>query len=413
MVRTGIAIGVILAVVAAGERRVAHACGGCFAPPGEVTTVDGHRMVIALSTAETVLWDQIVYSGDPSDFVWVLPVPSERVKVELAEADFFQQIDAGTAPTITPASPPPCTFANAAECGGCGGGSADAGYADDPSDGVTVYDRDVVGPYEVVTLGAEDPNALYDWLTVRGYAIPESTVPALEYYIDRQSVFVVMRLAPGQGVSAMQPVRVRYPGYMATFPLKMVVVGASGRLDLALWVIAEQRYQARNYGTVRVDEAQLSWDWAASRSNYEELFEAAVLAGNSRAWVVEHASPLADLGLGGDARVDAEVAAAHIPYPYITRLRTRMLVDHIDQDMELAPSADAGPVSSQLVATIDVNYDQFVCAAGPPPDCAVAGHGSMNRSLGSLLLFALVALSLRRRKTQAARDGGSSTWNGR
>ena len=282
------------------------------------------------------------------------------------------------------------------------------------SDGVTVYDRDIVGPYEMVTLGAEDPNALYDWLTLRGYAIPESTVPALEYYIDRHSVFVVLRLAPGEGINAMQPVRVRYPGYMATFPLKMVVVGASGVLDLALWVIAEQRYEARNYGTARVDESQLAWDWSSNLSNYQALFDAAVLAGNSRAWVVEHASPLADLGLSGDAAADAEVAAAHIPYPYLTRLRTRMLIDHIDQDMELAPSADATDVSSQLVAAIDVNYDQAICASGPPPDCAVAGHGPVNRYLGTLLLFGLVAVALRRRrKPQAARVGGMTTWNGR
>ncbi|HTM19610.1 MAG TPA: DUF2330 domain-containing protein, partial [Kofleriaceae bacterium] len=167
--RTWMLLGVAV-LAAAGERR-AEACGGCFAPPGEVTRVDGHRMVIALSTAETVLWDQIVYSGSASDFVWVLPVPSPLVKLELADEAFFTQLDAGTAPTIVPASPSPCSSANAASCGGGGGDSVPVD--DDPSDGVTVYDRDVVGPYEMVTLGSEDPNALYDWLTLRGYAIPE------------------------------------------------------------------------------------------------------------------------------------------------------------------------------------------------------------------------------------------------
>jgi hypothetical protein len=377
------------------------ACGGCFSPPDVVTTVDGHRMVISLSPAETVLWDQIVYSGAPEDFVWVLPVPSELVKIELAEAAFFEQIDAATAPTVTPASPSPCAAAQAASCGGCGEATSADSADDDPSDGVTVFDHSVVGPYETVTLGSEDPDALYDWLSTRGYAVPESTVPTLEFYIDKQSVFVVMRLAPGEGVDAMQPVRVRYPGYMATFPLAMVVVGAYGVLDLALWVIAEQRYEARNYGTVRIDETQLSWDWATNRSNYGELFDAAVLAGNSRAWVVEHASSLEQVYLGGDADADEAVARLHQPYPYITRLRTRMLVDHINEDLELAPAEDPTDVPSQLLATIDVNYDEGQCVFTTQPGTCGAANGTAGaRRGGWLLLVGLVAAGVvgRRRR---------------
>src|SRR4051812_47597712 len=62
----------------------ASACGGCSHP--EVTTstssgmktaqvVTDHRMVFALSLTRTTLWDQIRYSGEPEDFIWVLPVP--------------------------------------------------------------------------------------------------------------------------------------------------------------------------------------------------------------------------------------------------------------------------------------------------------------------------------------------------
>jgi len=398
MTRAGIAAGVISMVVAVAGERQASACGGCLSPPGEVTAVDGHRMVIALKTTETVLWDQIVYHGAPQDFAWVLPVPTSTVKIELASEAFFTELDAGTAPTIVPASPPPCSAAYAAECGGCGGGGAAGDQGDWGSgDGVTVFDHDVVGPYETVTIGSEDPDALYAWLDLRGYAVPESAVPALQHYIDLHSVFVVLRLAPGEGVDAMQPVRVRYPGYMATFPLEMVVIGASGVLDLALWVIAEQRYQARNYGTVAVDTGQLAWDWQANRSNYQELFDAAVLAGGNRAWVVEHASPLADISFGDDAGTDPVLANASLPYAYVTRLRTRVLVDHVDQDLELAPAADASDVSSSLVATIDVNYEcpGATAAAGPP--CSAGGHGAIPAP-GSLLLGLAVAFALRRRR---------------
>jgi hypothetical protein len=55
----------------------AAACGGCFHVPnpmGTPTAVNAHRMVIVVAPGQTILWDQIVYEGDPSDFVWVLPV---------------------------------------------------------------------------------------------------------------------------------------------------------------------------------------------------------------------------------------------------------------------------------------------------------------------------------------------------
>jgi hypothetical protein len=52
----------------------AEACGGCFVQPSERTVVTDHRMALSISTTQTVLWDQIRYSGDPAEFAWVLPV---------------------------------------------------------------------------------------------------------------------------------------------------------------------------------------------------------------------------------------------------------------------------------------------------------------------------------------------------
>src|SRR5262245_2348241 len=51
----------------------AHACGGCFVMQSENTQVTSHRMILSVSPQETTLWDQIVYSGAPQSFAWVLP----------------------------------------------------------------------------------------------------------------------------------------------------------------------------------------------------------------------------------------------------------------------------------------------------------------------------------------------------
>jgi hypothetical protein len=98
--------------------RPATACGGCFAPPETITSVDSHRMVVALSTERTTLWDQIRYTGAPEDFVWVLPVPRAVPDLEVADALFFEQLDAATAPRMVP---PPFTPPNCPNAPGAGG----------------------------------------------------------------------------------------------------------------------------------------------------------------------------------------------------------------------------------------------------------------------------------------------------
>ena len=81
------------------DPRDASACGGCFVPPvqTERTVVTDHRMAFAISTQQTVLWDQIRYAGDPREFAWVLPVRPGS-KIELSTDAWFAALDASTQP---------------------------------------------------------------------------------------------------------------------------------------------------------------------------------------------------------------------------------------------------------------------------------------------------------------------------
>ncbi|HSO40819.1 MAG TPA: hypothetical protein VLT33_50180, partial [Labilithrix sp.] len=61
---------VACATLLSGERE-ALACGGCFheaptqqKPVVESSVVSDHRMVLALAPQQTILWDQIRYTGD-------------------------------------------------------------------------------------------------------------------------------------------------------------------------------------------------------------------------------------------------------------------------------------------------------------------------------------------------------------
>ena len=80
----------------------ARACGGCFHPENqpETTVVTGHRMVLSISPKQTVLWDQVEYAGSPSEFAWVLPV-RQGAYVEVGNDAWFETLDAATSTRVT------------------------------------------------------------------------------------------------------------------------------------------------------------------------------------------------------------------------------------------------------------------------------------------------------------------------
>lgn len=395
------------------EPRAAEACGGCFSPPETVTTVDSHRMVVSLSATETILWDQIRYSGSPEDFVWVLPVPSEEARVELGSEDFFVLLEAQSAPVIL-APPPPRTFCGQSASVGCGFGGAaadDSPAAADAGTGVEVHREETVGPYETVVISSRETGALQLWLGENGYAVPPAVIPTMEWYANAGNAFVVLRLAPGEDTTAMQPIRVRYPGYMASFPLRMVKVGAAQLLELSLWIIADQRYETANYPTVQIDPSRLAWDWNQGRSRYPELFDQTIDEAGGNAWIVEHASILEGeywdswTGATYSAPDDVAAAIANVPGRFVTRLRTRMLLDHLGEDLELRQSANNSFVDRNLTPGLEIDRPADVdCGDDDGGDrglfcTATIGKKARGVLTGFALLgFAMVALRWRRRR---------------
>jgi len=339
-------------------------------------------MVISLSPDRTTLWDQIRYDGAPEDFVWILPVPSPKTVIELAPSEFFDELDGNTAPLV---SPKPSSSGPSI---GCGGGDVAAELG--PDGDVIVYDTGVVGPYETLTIGSENPEALYTWLLEHDYQVTDETAATMDGYIEKGNLFVILRLAPDEGTEAMQPVRISYPGYMATFPLEMVKVGASGVLSLSLWVVAEQRYEAYNYANTTIDEKRLVYDWLDSSSNYDAVFRRALEDAGGRAWVTEYAGPVPYVPSASEeiARIKDDIG-----YPFVTRLRTTARVEYLNEDLVLTPARDPSPVSRFLTAGQEIGRP-----AGLDSGCAAGRLGRLH-PLGLIGLAGLLALGRRRRRS--------------
>jgi len=269
----------------------ADACGGCFIVPTENTVVTGHRMAVSISPDRSILWDQIQYSGNASDFSWVLPVKQGAV-IEVASDAFFDVLEAATQASV---SPPPegCAQTNANNSGlGCG---ADDAVAFDGSrsesganGGVQVVHEGTVGPYETVTLRATEPNALRDWLDDNGYALPDDVAPIVDAYVEEEFDFIALKLSPNQGVQQMQPVRIVSPGSSVALPLRMVAAGAGATVDLVLYVIGEGRYEARDYDNVAIDPGLVTWDFRSDTTDYSEQRLRALEGNEGRTWLTAY-----------------------------------------------------------------------------------------------------------------------------
>jgi len=293
-----------MAWMVAGERD-ASACGGCIqpAPPPAETEVESvitdEKMIFSISQDQTTLYDEIEYSGSPKDFAWVLPVKG-TVTVGLSADILFQTINALTATVITSpptGCPPPPT------CGGGGGGGCLAGgssSASAPSDfaadggaalgghgAVTVTSQKQVGPYETVQLHSTDGSALTDWLAAHKYVLSKADAPVIAAYVADHFDFLALRLAPGEGVHAMQPVRVTSKGASISLPLHMVAVGTGATTGITIWVVADGRWEPQNFPTFTISDSDIAWDWASQSSNYETVRLAKEATFKGRGWQIE------------------------------------------------------------------------------------------------------------------------------
>ena len=328
---TAIVAGLGLAAALVGYEGNATACGACFASSSESTIVNDHRKALSISKEHTILWDQISYSGNPQEFAYVIPArPGTRL--EPSKEAWFTSLDASTRPIImSPQSGggggggyypgggggggysngydsagnskgsggccSSATLASSYESAGANASSsADAGAfaggnsaPETPREPVTIVDQAVVGPYETVTLRANEPGALQKWLVANGYEIPEIAGPIIETYVAEQFDFIALRLRPGKDVRAMEPIRIVSPGADPSLPLRLMQIGVGAKVGITLWVVTEGRYHTENFPDAVVDFTKLVWDQSQARSNYQELSQAAMASGEGRGFLTEFA----------------------------------------------------------------------------------------------------------------------------
>lgn len=296
--------GVVVAAAALARSGDASACGACYANSSESTVVNDHKMAFSIQKQRTILWDQISYSGNPSEFAYVIPA-KPGTRLEPSNEAWFTALEASTRPIIMAPQSSGGGYGDDESSSGCcssssmTSASSESGGGGGQRENVQVVDQSVVGPYETVTIRSTDPQALQSWLQQHGYAIPSNSGPIIASYVEAGLDFIALRLRPGLDARAMAPIRIVSPGTDTALPLRMMQIGAGAKVGITLYVIGEGRYHTASFPDVPIDFDKLIWDYGQSRSNYQELSLAAMASNDGRGFITEYADrPSFDMSAG-------------------------------------------------------------------------------------------------------------------
>jgi len=236
----------------------ASACGIYIPKEGDGGVVQERALVRWLDGVEDVVLEMSV-SGETQEAAWIFPVPAPA-KVQLGDAAIFDVLEELTKPQIEE---------KVIYGEGAVGGAP-------PGKGVTLLERQTLGPFDVSSLAATDADALRTWLDENGYTFSAGVGDVIQPYIDQEWYFVAIRLqlqdtaAPLTG--ALDPLWVTFPAETLVYPMRAAAMG-SGSLPVFLYLLAEHRLKLSD--SIRFGEDEISFaDWVKP----EQLEQASPLA---------------------------------------------------------------------------------------------------------------------------------------
>ncbi|HEY4057797.1 MAG TPA: DUF2330 domain-containing protein [Kofleriaceae bacterium] len=308
---------VLLASMLAGitmcaQIRQADACG-CLHPP-EVPSGDfavnqrAEQIIFETEPGFVTAHILINYSGAPSSFAWIVPVP-EAPEIGISPVSAFAMIDQGTAPRINvqtinecPQSEWSCRYHDQPSCGGFFGGGYDdgaspGGFADAGASGdaggnggnppVTVISTQRVGDYETVTFRSDEAGAATQWLRDNGFIVNSTMSIYMEPYINAGMVFVAAKLAPGAGIDAIRPIKLRYHATYPMVPLVLTAIATEPNLTVTSYIFSDNPYRPQGHPVATIDQTRISQD-AEGRTNYPMVVARSIDEAGGDAFVREY-----------------------------------------------------------------------------------------------------------------------------
>ncbi len=287
----------IISVALLASRDVA-ACGGTFCDSGpNAMPVDqsGENILFVMDGQNVEAHVQIQYQGSASRFAWIVPMPVVP-DVSVGSAALFTNLLQGTVPSYgfsvqtdqcaSQGNSVPSAGGGAGGSGGGGGLNADAG-----SGGPQVVVDKTVGAFEVVVLQGGTAQEVSDWLATNNYQSVGAAPAILQKYLQKNYVFVAIKLTAGAGTDEIHPLVFRYPGTEPCVPLELTAVAATQDMGVRAFFLGDDRVVPTNYKSIELNPVRI--DWSNLGANYTQVVSrgADSPVADGHAFVTEYAGP--------------------------------------------------------------------------------------------------------------------------
>jgi Uncharacterized protein conserved in bacteria (DUF2330) len=279
--RAWLVVGGVVAGLVAGGARPARACGGFFCSQ---TPVDqsGEQIIFSLTPNHVTAYIQISYSGAAKDFAWVVPVTA-KPEITLGSQAVFTAVAGQTTPEFRVD-----WVGDGGFCGPLRTATVPGSVNDTAGNGgVNVLDARDVGPFATVTLQAHDSGELLKWLDDNGFQQPDGALPLIEHYVQKNMLFVALRLKQNATAGDIQPIVLDMPSSEPCVPLILTRIAAQKDMPVSVYVLGAHRAFPENWFHVVVDQAKINWSQFGA--NYRELVTAAIDEAGGHGFVTEFA----------------------------------------------------------------------------------------------------------------------------
>lgn len=267
----------------------ASACGGFFCQQVPIDQA-GEQIIFRRDGNQVTAIVLIQYEGTAEDFSWVVPVPGVPELSTGSELVFFP-LEQATRPQFNLIrNGDPCSFNEFGQGGGTDAPSdaADGGSGDDDG-GVEVLKEEAVGPFDIVVVTSEDPEAMATWLTDNGYDLTDRGDELIAPYVEAGMNFVALRLRQDQEVGDLQPLVMRYESDEIMVPIRLTAVAAMPDMGVLVWLLGEARGVPLNYLHVIPNYTRLDWYTGNAYASYQGLITAAMDEAGGQGFATDYA----------------------------------------------------------------------------------------------------------------------------
>ena len=266
-------LGVVLVALTATTVSPAWACGcGGYVPDAaSPARVSGETALVRFDGSTEEIHLSMAVNGNSRTAAWIMPVPS-AARVELGREGLFKELayETRTRVEYRTTHKPSLRFPDLMSGGEDGSGGAPT------AGGVQVRGQMVIGPFQVVRLGATDAAEITDWLTTHGYAARPGMAATLAPYVAEKWEIVAVRLAPKTSTAelssgATPPLRLSFSSDEIVYPMRMSK-GATTPQDVTVYVAAPYKVVPQASPDPQVDPRLM---FAGKVSSLTELAEPA------------------------------------------------------------------------------------------------------------------------------------------